>query len=928
MSAEDLDRVKTAHAEALRLPVAEREAFLGKLFPDEPELYQHVIQLVQWHDEAGDFLSTPVARRILDQAERDLSEQRIGPWELIRELGHGGSATVFLARRADDLFEKQVAIKVLNRLSHSEEVFRRFQREIQILARVDHPHIVRFLEAGTTKEALAYIVTEFIDGQRIDEFAASISLRDKLQLFLKVCEGVEAAHKSSIVHRDIKPSNILVTHSGVPKLLDFGIAILTDRRSELTESGMGRMTVQYASPEQIRGEKEITASADVYSLGVVLYQLISGRLPHPFPPHELWSRVLSDEPLPLEEAPSDLAAIVFKALEKQPRARYGSVRSLADELNCFLEGNPVQARGKRLSYRAGKHLRRWWVPLGVAGVVICLLVAVIFRSQHQPKGNSTVRVSLAGVEGQPLGFSFSPDGRHLYFLAGDPFYNYADLYRKDLRSGSISKLTADGAFKASVKVSPNGRLVAIQRPVSEDVEAVSVLPAGGGNERQAVTGRLLSFAWGADSRSLIISQRSESGIWPHLRGYDIEKHEWWEITPPPKEGRGDHHAVLSPDGHTIAFVRQEARESADLFLVPVDSALRSIGSPRRLTSRRLRIMFPHWTADGKQIFYAGGTLGNFKAFRVAADGRSDPVEIEAAGGAIETLALSPHSSDLIIAKLGGQTNIRDLTLTANGVRVVSEKKMPFSTGHEDGGEYSGDGRFVSFVSKRSGEFQVWIAKSDGTEERQLTNFASVDIIQPLWLRDSAGLVVSVRSRTVGLRNFLFSLAGGERELTGVPGIPCSFSRDGQWMYFSQFKKDVDIYKFSMVTGEIRRVTHDVRGAHAVESPDGQTVYFTKPEAELGLWRIPAVGGRPVQVLASLARRSLFEIRPEGIYYVAREARSAVVRLRRFADGAEIELYRTRATPEWGFSVSSDARRLLLTTEDSQTPEVLLLKAPH
>src|ERR1051326_5693849 len=286
MTPEDLERVKAAHAEALTLPQDERDQFLLKSFPDEPHLRAEVLRLLAWHDAAGEFLKTPLMNRVLGLSAQDLKTRRVGPYELIRELGHGGSASVYLARRADHLFEKQVAIKILNRLSHSEEAFLRFQREAQILARLEHPYIVRMLDAGTTGEALAYIVTEFIEGERFDEYCAGLPIAAKLRLFLKVCEGVSAAHRNLIVHRDIKASNVLVTSDGTPKLLDFGIALLLDTKDgRLTRTGLERMTVQSASPEQIRGEKDISTLSDVYSLGVLLYELLAGRLPYPFPAH-------------------------------------------------------------------------------------------------------------------------------------------------------------------------------------------------------------------------------------------------------------------------------------------------------------------------------------------------------------------------------------------------------------------------------------------------------------------------------------------------------------------------------------------------------------------------------------------------------------------------------------------------------------------
>ena len=912
MLPEDLERVKSAHARALTLPPGERDDFLRGQFPDEPELQQALKKLLEWHDQAGEFLSTPLASRILEPLARDFKPQRVGPWELVRELGRGGSATVYLARRADDLFEKQVAIKLLNRLSHSEEVFRRFQREIQILARVEHPYIVRLLEAGTTGEALAYIVTEFVDGKPIDEFAASLPLREKLELFLKVCLGVSAAHQNSIVHRDIKPSNILVAGDGTPKLLDFGITLLLDQDSRLTETGLERMTIRYASPEQIRREKDITIASDVYSLGVVLYELVARRSPYGGAEHELAARILSDDPLACPEAPRDLEAVARKALRKAPDERYESVKSFQEDVARVLEGEPVKARSQR----------RWRISLFASAAALVLLAGIAFRASRPPQDRTSL-ISLEASEGRPLSFNFSPDARRLYYAAGDTFFDYADIFVKDLQTGKVTQLTRDRVFKIGPVVSPDGKFIAFQRAVTR---TLFVLPSSGGEERKLFTAPVEDFAWGADSESLIVSHRSDDGIWPHLRGFNIRTSEWWQITDPPKEGRGDHFAALSPDGKTLCFVRQEARESADLFLLPVDAKLRPLGTPRRLTSRRFRIGFPYWTPDGRKIIYTSGTLGNFGLFRVAVDGRSEPIEVTEAGSGIEALAVPRRGHQLVVGRWKTEDSIWRLDFESSSARVVGPTKLAVSTGQEDGGAFSPDGRFISFVSGRSGEPQVWVAHADGTAVRQVTFHPGPDIISPLWLPDNSGMLVSVRSRAVGLRNLIMKPAGGpERELAGLTGIPGAFSHDGKWLYFSLIKKDIDIYKYSMETGEIRQVTHDARGSYGVESPDGQTVYFSKPESELGLWRVPARGGPPSQVLVNLARRTLFAVRNEGIYYMEREPRSVVMKLRQFSDGRDRELYRTKAIPNWGFSFSPDARSIQFGQQDVVTSEVVLIK---
>jgi tetratricopeptide (TPR) repeat protein/tRNA A-37 threonylcarbamoyl transferase component Bud32 len=351
MTPDDLARVQSAHTAALQVPPPDRAALLNELFPREPALRQEVLDLLRYSDAADGFLRTPFIDRFLPADDGDLRPRRAGPYELIRELGHGGEASVYLGRRADDLFEKQVAVKILNRLSLGRDSFRRFQSEIQILASLDNPYIVHLLDAGTTSDAVAYIVTEFVDGQHIDAFCKGLSLPAILQLLLKVCEGVSASHQRLIVHRDLKPSNILVTPAGIPKLVDFGIAIPLNRPERLTRTGFDRMTERYASPEQLSGSREVSTLTDMYSLGAVFRELI----PKP---------------------PRDLAAILAKASSIEPRERYRSVEQLREDLERFLVGQPVVARGQSVPYRVLSFCRRHWLAVPAVGFGLIALAGL------------------------------------------------------------------------------------------------------------------------------------------------------------------------------------------------------------------------------------------------------------------------------------------------------------------------------------------------------------------------------------------------------------------------------------------------------------------------------------------------------------------------------------------------------------------------
>jgi serine/threonine-protein kinase len=388
--------------EALELPAGDRPAFLDAACGEDRSLRQEVEMLLATRQEGG-FLETPA----FDVHGEDPDVGRsIGPYRLVRLLGRGGMGAVYLAERED--FEHRVALKLMRRgLDLDAVAVGRFHNERQILARLDHPCVARLLDGGTTAGRRPYLVMEHVDGEPLDRYCArrGLSLRARLELFAKVCSAVQFAHQNLVVHRDLKPGNVLVTADGQPKLLDFGVAKLLDEglaaRSVATADGRGPMTLRYASPEQVRFEPVTTAS-DVYSLGVVLYELLTGRDPYQVESgrEEELARAIREREPPRPSTAArqgaaaassagiprpgelrhrlagDLDAIVLRALAKEPRDRYGSVDQLAEDVRRHLAGLPVAARTGTFVYRAGKFVRRHRLPLAVTAAF--LLVSLGF----------------------------------------------------------------------------------------------------------------------------------------------------------------------------------------------------------------------------------------------------------------------------------------------------------------------------------------------------------------------------------------------------------------------------------------------------------------------------------------------------------------------------------------------------------------------
>jgi len=397
MSSERWRRVREVFDEAVDLPASERAAYLGRLEAADGALHAEVASLLRASAAAGDFLEAPaVSHARLDPSEAD-RRTRIGPYEVIREIGHGGMGTVYLAARADQGFEKTVAIKLVRRGMDTDFILERFRNERRILADLDHPNIARILDGGSTEDGLPYFVMEHIPGRHLLEDAAArgLSIREKLALFRKVCAAVGYAHRHLVVHRDLKPSNILVTPEGEPKLLDFGLARVLQPESagegDRTATALRLLTPDYASPEQVRGER-IATSSDIYSLGVVLYELLANRRPYRTTGAGLGeiARAVCEEepPRPSAAVPAlrgDVDNIVLMALRKEPERRYASVEALSDDIGRHLDGRPVHARKDTFGYRTGKFLARHKAGVAAAVVVALLLVGALAAAVRQTR---------------------------------------------------------------------------------------------------------------------------------------------------------------------------------------------------------------------------------------------------------------------------------------------------------------------------------------------------------------------------------------------------------------------------------------------------------------------------------------------------------------------------------------------------------------
>ncbi len=422
MTPERWQQIKHVLATALEKPSVERTAYLDQSCLGDAELRREVEHLLQnEQDVEPDFLDhgalAEVAAKLLPE-DNPWIGRRVGNYQIVEQIGAGGMGEVYRAFRADDQYRKDVALKVIRAGHDSASVIARFWNERQILAGLDHPNIARLLDGGTTHGATPYLVMELIEGKPLEEYCDEQKLptSERLKLFIQICSAVQYAHQRLIIHRDIKPTNILVTADGTPKLLDFGIAKVLESNPAIlqdnTLTALRIMTPEYASPEQINGE-QVTTSSDIYSLGVVLYRLLTGQSPYPAnarTSRELAAAITQREPerpsgliahtsLPEEVSAArgcsaqklqkqlggDLDNILLMALRKEPIRRYASAEQFAADLNRHLEGNPVLARKDTAGYRISKFVGRHKIAVVASAAALLAILGGLVTAVYEAR---------------------------------------------------------------------------------------------------------------------------------------------------------------------------------------------------------------------------------------------------------------------------------------------------------------------------------------------------------------------------------------------------------------------------------------------------------------------------------------------------------------------------------------------------------------
>ncbi len=847
------ERVAALFDEALELTPPERAGFLDRACAGAAELRAEVEALLAADERAASFLADPAdpigslfAAAVLERREEAAAERvgkRLGAYRLVAEIGRGGMGAVYLAERADGQFEQRVAIKLLQSGQQGDRVLRDFLRERQILARLEHPHIARLFDGGLTPAGEPYFVMEYVAGLPITDYCAHhrLAVEERLGLFLAVCEAVAAAHRAHVVHRDLKPSNILVDGAGQVKLLDFGIAkVLGPEAGEMTHTAAA-MTPLYASPEQVRG-LPATERTDVYTLGLLLYEMLTGRRAHRVDnesPEALIRAVLDREPERPSAAAGDSASaalrrrlrgdldnIVLKALRKDPASRYPSAVALGEDIRRHLAGEPVAARGSGPIYRAAKRLRRRRTEIA-ALVMIALVGGILLWRVRSPSAPLRFEMvsTFAGSHRQP---ALSPDGRRVAFIQEDAA-GIPQIFRRELAGGESVQLTRGAPGARVPRWSSRGTIV-------YDIPGQGIwsVPAEGGAPRRIVA---LGFhpSLSRDGIWLVYQWRSELYL-AHGDGSGarvipgVTLHFAFDAADP----------ALSPDGTQVVYFQDTASPiKGDLYVVPVRG-----GGARRLTFDGELAGDPVWTPDGASIMFSSGRSGSLTLWRVpAAGGR--PVPVTSGSGEDTETAVSADGRRLIYSNARAIYALSWLQ-PASGARRTLVEERNFVT-HPS---FSPDGSRLTFFGRAGKTEQLFTLALDGSGERQITNDPRQASAVPDWSADGKWIYFyRVAATSAFLR---MPAAGGPAEIIAADfplyaRLGAQVDPGGRRLVYPVIENGAarTTRVRDLSTGEERALAEPL--AWPRWSADGRWIAGSSPDGRLSL--CPAAGA-PCRVLSS------------------------------------------------------------------------------
>jgi len=890
-----------------------------------------------------------------------MTGRSIAHYQVLEKLGEGGMGVVYKAR--DTHLDRFVALKFLPEVT--EERKARFVQEARAASALNHPNIVTIHEMGES-QGRHYIAMEYVAGKTLDALIPRKGMRlgAALKIAVQVADALARAHAAGIIHRDLKPGNVMVDEHGLVKVLDFGLAKLTEGWGQATlslrgqgglspsaapveeqptrtlqpQTGEGAIvgTVAYMSPEQAQG-LPVDARSDIFSFGSVLYEMATGRRAFQGDTKiSTLAAVINKDPEPLSaEIPRDLERLISHCLRKDPARRFQHL----DDVRTLLEELKEESDSGKLTPApaAAVRAKRAW-PLRIAGVAALLAAASLgiwlLRPKTEAPGAPLRAVPLTSTPGTERYPTLSPDGNQVAYSWGGEKGDNTDIYVKPVGPGTPLRLTTHPGGDVSPAWSPDGRWIAFMRGYRGKLQFILIPPLGGAERvlAEMETRRVLGgpyLAWTLDGKWLAGPYKEASEESYGLFLFSIESGEKRGLTAPPANVLGDTSPAISGDGRSLAFSREGSARANDLYVLRLSSALTAEGEPRRLTPDNPGIGGAAWTADGREIVYSSrGSL-----WRVAASGGAKPEPLAfAAENALHPVVSGPRRR---LAYSWGFTDYNVWRLELAGpTQAASRAPLIASSRSDTRPQYSPDGTRIAFQSDRSGSQEIWTCHSDGSNCVQVTSRGAAGASSPGWSPDGKHIVFD--SRASGQPDlYVVSAEGGQaRQLTTHPASDThgNWSRDGRWIYFASLRAgEYQVWKMPWGAGTARegeavQVTKG-GGYVASESADGRLLYYSNRRNAPGLWRVPVGGGEETQVLPALYDPSEFAVTQQGIYFIPPRDAEGIrsIQFLELATGKIHPIARIDKPVHRALALSPDGRTLLYVQADQTGRDLMLVE---